>query len=245
MAWILYHPPDEETGTELNPFLYCSPSPFWAGDSIFYFLSDGQSREVLGSYGSWFPPIELEPLTEYTWYAEHWSDVPALRSTSDTWSFTTSGVPEKPINPAPINTADDVILNRTTITWEDGGRATSYDVYYGNNAAEVAAADNTDETGIYLGNQAELSLTITGIDYGSPFEYLAARYWRIDAVNDIGTTTGNAWSFAAIAFDPPLPTGVTLDADGEPTGTPTGESGMLTVKRLVAVTNNKFWYEDI
>ena len=138
--------------------------------------------------------------------------------------------PEKAINPKPIDTADDVILNRTTIAWEDGGGATSYNIYYGDDVDEVADADTTDTTGIYLGNQAELSLTITGIDYGSPFEYLVTRYWRIDAVNDVGMTTGDAWSFIVIAFNPPLPT---------------GENNMFTVRRLVAAAKNTIWIEDI
>lgn len=46
------------------------------------------------------------------------------------------------------------------------------------------------------------------------------------------------------SFDPPLPSGVTL-VDGVPTGTPTGESNMITIRKLVAAADNKIWYEDI
>jgi len=158
----------------------------------------------------------------------------------------TAAVPEQAINPAPDNSADNIVtLDQTTISWEDGGNAETYDVYYGDNAAEVAAADNTDTTGIFLGNQAETSFTIDGITLGSPFDYLIIRYWRIDSVNVTGITTGVAWLFACIAFAPPLPTGVTLGGDGEPTGTPTGENNMMTVRRLVVAANDKIWYEDL
>lgn len=176
-----------------------------------------------------------------------WGVAAAMDYLFEIWG--TSAVPEQPKTPAPGNTITNVTLDQATISWEDGtlngNEATSYDVYYGDNAAEVAAADNTDVTGIYRGNQVGTSFTITGVTLGSPFDYLIARYWRIDAVNDAGTTTGIAWSFAAMAFAPPLPTGVTLDAEGEPTGTPTGESGMLTVRRLVVAANDKIWYEDL
>ena len=46
-------------------------------------------------------------------------------------------------------------------------------------------------------------------------------------------------------LDPPLPSGVTLDEDGNPTGTPTGENNMITIKRLVVAAKSKIFYEDI
>ncbi len=93
--------------------------------------------------------------------------------------------------------------------------------------------------------QAGLSFVLTFGTLGYNITY----EWRIDSVNEFGTTTGDTWSFASIAFDPPLPTGVTLDGsgtgDGSPTGSPTGENVIITTRRLVAVANNKLWYEDI
>lgn len=148
----------------------------------------------------------------------------------------TEGAPEKPINPTPTNEASDITLDQATITWEDGGGATSYDVYYGENEAGLTLVSE---------GQAETSFTITGIDYGPPFDYVISRTWRIDAVNAAGTTTGDVWTFTTIAFDPPLPTGITLDAGGDPTGTPTGENNMFTVKRLIIAANNKIFYEDV
>lgn len=78
-----------------------------------------------------------------------------------------------------------------------------------------------------------------------PFEYNTEYSWRVDATNDYGTTTGDVWTFTCIKYDPPLPDGVTLDAAGDPTGTPTGENCMVTTRLLVAAANSKIWYEDI
>lgn len=179
----------------------------------------------------------LQDNTEYTWYFEITETGGGGTFTSPEYTFTIgSTAPEKPINPTPANAADDVTLDQATITWEDGGRATSYDVYYGENEEGLTLVSE---------GQSGTSFTISGIDYGSPFEYVISRTWRIDAVNDAGTTTGDVWTFTTIAFDPPLPTGVTLDAEGEPTGTPSGENVMLTKKRLVAAAENAFYYEDV
>lgn len=150
--------------------------------------------------------------------------------------WATENPPEKPINPTPTDAADDVTLDHQTITWEDGGDATSYDVYYGDTSGDLTLVSE---------GQVGTSFTIWNVYLGSPFDYLITRYWRIDAVNDAGTTTGDEWSFACIAFDPPLPTGVTLDAEGNPTGTPTGENNMVTLRKLVAAARNKIFYENI
>lgn len=149
---------------------------------------------------------------------------------------TVLSVPEKPINPTPTNAATNITLDQATISWEDGGGATSYDVYYGQNEGGLTLVSE---------GQTETSFTITGVSYGSPFDYITSRTWRIDAVNAAGTTTGDVWTFTTIAFDPPLPTGVTLDGSGNPTGTPTGVNTMITVRRLVVAANSKIWYEDI
>lgn len=71
--------------------------------------------------------------------------------------------------------------------------------------------------------------------------------WRVDATNLAGTIAGDTWTFGSITFYPPLP-GTSGVGGGGGTGeesSPTGESNMLTLKRLVAVAANKLWYEDI
>lgn len=183
---------------------------------------------------------DLSPNTEYSAYIKGKETSGSDWENSNTETFATTnvggGAPTKTENPTPADAADNVTLDQATVTWEDGGGATSYDVYYGEDAGSLS---------LVSGGQIGLSFTISGITLGSPFEYLISRTWRIDAINAVGVTVGDVWTFAVIAFDPPLPTGVTLDASGDPTGTPTGESGMLTLKRLVAAAEDKIWYEDL
>ena len=210
----------------------------WYDSDAIEIPDDGIDAWSLSEY--WLRLSSLEPNTEYDIYLKGKENAGAGWENSNTETFTTTnvggGAPTKAENPTPTDAADDVTLDQATIVWEDGGGATSYDVYYGEDAGSLS---------LVSGGQIELSFTIDGITLGSPFEYLVSRAWRIDSINAVGVTEGDVWTFACIAFDPPLPTGVTLDAEGEPTGTPTGESGMLTIKRLIAATRNKIYYENV
>ena len=98
---------------------------------------------------------------------------------------------------------------------------------------------------IYFGTTSgNLSLIQSGLEATEvavpdlPLEYNTTYYWRVDATNEYYTTTGDEWSFTTIVFDPPA-----VSVDGS--GNPTGENNMYTVRRLAAVANNKFWYEDV
>lgn len=237
MSWTLYHPADGETGTEVNPYLYCSPSPFYSDHSVYYYLSDGQKRETPGQYGSWYPPVTLTSLTAYTWYAKEYSELGVLVSTSPTYSFTTLQTPPtKATTPSPTDESITVTLNRATISWVNGGGADSYDVYYDEGGSPILVSEG----------QTGTSFTITGITSGSPFDYAVTRYWRIDSINAAGTTTGDTWSFTTISYDPPKPSGATTwDAINEHwEGTLTGENNIATIKRLVIASDDMIWYEQ-
>lgn len=169
------------------------------------------------------------------------------------------GLPSKPVNPAPSDAATNVTLDQETVTWEDGGDAETYDVYYGTTSGDLTKVSSA---------QAGTSFTIFGIDDGSPFSYLNVRYWRIDATNSYGTTTGDEWVFTTIRFYPPQVTywystggyyyQLLVQADGSlgdppPTGTENTDYVVLgstyapnfirTQRKLVAAANNKMWYE--
>ena len=160
----------------------------------------------------------------------------------------TEEVPTKAENPAPTDTASDVTLDQATLTWEDGGGADTYNVYYGDTSGNLTLVSE---------GQVGTSLTVTGITLGSPYGYVTTRYWRIDSINDIGTTTGDEWSFTTIGFHR-LRVSYELISGGSGNGpydTPTpgvegtdfrytGENNMITVRRLVAAANNKIWIED-
>ena len=182
----------------------------------------------------------LEAGTDYSVYLRGKETPFGEWQNSNVETFTTTGgPPTKAINPSPTNANSSVTLDQATITWEDGGGATSYDVYYGDTSGSLTSVSS---------GQAGLSFTITDITLGSPFEYVVTRYWRIDSINSAGTTTGDEWSFTTLSYAPPLPTGVSM-VDGTPaggtTGTPNGLNNMITVKRLIAAARNKIFYESL
>ncbi len=101
---------------------------------------------------------------------------------------------------------------------------------------------------VYFGLTGDLSLISAGqaglsIEVPYALEYNTEYSWRVDATNEYGTTTGDVWSFTAILYYPPLPSGITLDGDGNPTGTPTGLNNMVTLKRVVVAANDGVFYE--
>jgi hypothetical protein len=78
-------------------------------------------------------------------------------------------------------------------------------------------------------SQVEILNTSESFDLSSflPLTYGATYDWRIDSVNDQGTTTGDVWSFTVLVLNVPAPT------------------TMKQIKRLIACAENRFWYEDI
>ena len=110
------------------------------------------------------------------------------------WTFTTSGTLEEPVkamNPSPANGATGVAQS-TGLGWDSGGRATSYDVYLGTDP--VLSASELQQT------QATRTYYPRGLKAGTRY------YWRIDAKNGQGTTTGDVWSFTTV--QPSQPAGL-------------------------------------
>ncbi len=169
--------------------------------------------------------------------------------------------PTKAENPAPTDTNASVTLDQATITWDDGGGADTYNVYYGTSSGDLSLVSAA---------QAGESFIVTDITDGSPFEYLSSRFWRIDSTNGDGTTTGDEWSFTTIRLKPPGKTyfytitgqyyKLLVQSDGS-LGDPPGmgventdyvflaagyeANFVATNRRLVAAAENRIWYEDI
>jgi len=166
---------------------------FLTGLSKNFTLPDGHYRVKVGS--RWYDSSDwcitgFPYPTDYSHYS--------TRIYGDWVEFNVSSLPSKPTNPTPADTDTEVDFSDYTLSWEDGGGADSYNVYFGDS-----------ETPVFLGNQEETSIEIpytietdeegvihayvngTEINWNVPF------YWRIDAVNDFGTTTGDVWSFDA------------------------------------------------
>ena len=169
--------------------------------------------------------------------------------------------PTKAENPSPTDTNTSVTLDQATISWDDGGGADTFDVYYGTVSGSLSLVSLT---------QAGTSFTVTGVTDGSPYTYLSTRYWRINSTNVAGTTTGDEWSFTTIRLDPPTPTRfypvtgqyyyLLIQSDGTYGDLPgvgventdyvflaAGYEAnfIATNRRLVAAAENKIWYEAI
>lgn len=212
---------------------YFSPKFYLDGDLIGFCGENYTENYAARSY-----TFTIE--TDYTWRIDIYNNESNEWQTGTTHNLTVSNTPPlpgKPINPTPEHLASDVTLHDTTGVWESGGNTDSYNVYYGTLSGFLELV----ESGV-----TELSLVLVE---GNFSVYGKISYWRVDAVNAQGITQGDEWIFTTMNFAPVLPTGVTLDHSGGeggvPTGTPTGENNIMTIRRLVVAANDKIWYEDL
>lgn len=95
-------------------------------------------------------------------------------------------LPEQANSGSPANMATNVRLN-TSLTWTAGQNATSHKVYFGT-------------TNPLTGNdlQATLPFGTTTFTPIGPLLRATTYYWRIDEVNQLGTTTGQTWRFTTL-----------------------------------------------
>jgi hypothetical protein len=163
-----------------------------------YFGTDStpDAGEFVGNQSatSFDPAGNLANSTTYYWRID--AKNAGGTTTGVVWSFTTQAPvvtpPSQASNPSPSNGASNVLATATT-SWSNGGGATSYDVYFG--------TDSTPDSGEFIGNQVS-----TSWDPPGNLGYSTVYYWRIDAKNSGGTTTGTVWSFTTQAqpAQPPL-----------------------------------------
>ncbi len=92
--------------------------------------------------------------------------------------------PDLVSNPSPTNAAVDVPLTggNLNLTWSGSNNTVTYSVYFGTVAGSLTKL-------IDLPYSANPSYQVTGLNSYSTY------YWRIDATNATGTTTGTQWSF--------------------------------------------------
>ncbi len=91
-------------------------------------------------------------------------------------------IPVQAREPQPANGATD-IDPATTLSWRIGREATSHEVYFGTDAADLALVDTTNQT----------SSTPGELDLGATY------YWRVDEVGE-ETWTGEVWSFSTLEY---------------------------------------------
>ncbi len=138
---------------------------------------------------STFDPGNLAPGTRYYWRVDARGAGGITRG--PVWSFTTAGrrvPPAKATNPRPEHNAREVGRD-ATLSWQSGGRTTSYDVYFGTNAGELQLQ----------GNQAGRTFDPGTLTADTTYS------WRIDTRNGVDTTTGEVWSFTTETETVPEP----------------------------------------
>ena len=98
-----------------------------------------------------------------------------------------AATPTKAENPTPIDTGTNIDFSDLTLSWEDGGGADTYNVYVG---------DASDNLTLLSSTQAGVSFVLSDVPRAL---FKATGWWRIDATNVNGTTTGDDWSFTVAA----------------------------------------------
>ncbi|MHC4443318.1 MAG: hypothetical protein ACYTA5_12030, partial [Planctomycetota bacterium] len=93
-----------------------------------------------------------------------------------------SPLPDQVSSPDPNDLQDDI--SRTAkLSWNPADKVTSYDVFFG-----------TDNPPAFQGNQTQ-----TIFDPGI-MDYLTKYYWRIDAINNYASVTGQVWNFTTESY---------------------------------------------
>ncbi len=97
--------------------------------------------------------------------------------------FTLGVAPDQVQSPQPVNNASQVGIY-TNLEWEMGGgfEPTSYKIYVG-----------TDNPPTNILNGEEVS--DPNYQFADLLDYTTEYFWRIDAINEFGETTGETWSF--------------------------------------------------
>lgn len=137
------------------------------------------------------PPSDLLYDTTYTWRID--SVGSGGTTTGDLWSFHTEEppLPSQVVNIAPYDGETGVGVT-PSLHWEADNLAIQYDVYLADHAA-LNASDlqtSTDDN----------SFVCSTLQYGTTY------YWRVDAVGDYGTATGEVWVFRTDDQDLTAPT---------------------------------------
>lgn len=170
---------------DLATFVSNTPTLGWSSggntDSFrVHFGTSANPPQVSSQTGTSYTPGTLLDNTTYYWRVD------AVNANGTTtgpqWQFTTAPPPGPPgpvSNPSPADGASNVNIN-SQLSWAAAFDADQYNVYFGQ-----------APTALLVG-----TVTGTSFDPGT-LSHDANYVWRVDAVNNIGVTTGPSWSFQA------------------------------------------------
>ncbi|WKL48397.1 T9SS type A sorting domain-containing protein [Flavobacterium pectinovorum] len=112
-------------------------------------------------------------------------------SVYETTSLTTPPIPLAPTKAATPSPASGFVNaelsgGNLTLKWSGSSNTVNYAVYFGTDSLNLTKLGD-------VAYNANPSYQVTGLNFAVNY------YWRIDAVNDKGTTTGDVWSFRALS----------------------------------------------
>ncbi len=103
--------------------------------------------------------------------------LPAISAAYKTLPVPTA--PSVPSAPSPGHSSDYADTTSVTLTWEGSENSDYYKLYFGSSPEQLSLLDSLSTTLLSLDS------LLSGTSY----------YWRVDAVNALGSTEGDLWSF--------------------------------------------------
>lgn len=132
-----------------------------------------------------FTDGSLDPSQNYYYRIKSYNDT-ADSYYNYTYSVKTFAAGAKPVKPTvvyPENNQEELSVGGVTLEWLPGDYTLTYNIYIGQS-----------ESGLEL---VESEYTGTTYSTGS-FDFGSDIFWRIDATNSNGTTTGDVWKFSTV-----------------------------------------------
>lgn len=143
---------------------------------------------TLGANTTTYNDTGLLPNTKYYYRLKATNNTES--SVYETASLTTPPIPLAPTKAtAPIPNSGfvnaELTIGNLTLKWSGSSNTTTYSVYFGTDPSNLTKLGDVAYT-------ASPSYAVTGLSPAINY------YWRIDAVNDKGTATGDVWSFRSL-----------------------------------------------
>ncbi|CAM3670444.1 LamG-like jellyroll fold domain-containing protein [Pontibacter korlensis] len=136
---------------------------------------------TLAANTTFYEDKSVEPDTRY-FYRLRTLQGEALSAFSMPFALATPAIPTKPevpYNPAPADAVTYEGTDKLTLRWAGSDNTDTYKVYFGTNPAKLA----------FKGDAAAASFSVANLADNTTY------YWRVDAENEVGLTTGAVWSF--------------------------------------------------
>lgn len=100
---------------------------------------------------------------------------------------TAPSAPVVPYNPTPADDASHIALQNITFSWVGSDNTTAYRLWLGGHPDSLTLLTDSLTT----------TYTVTTLAEATTY------YWRVDAYNDLGYSTGDVWTFSTLTVYPP------------------------------------------